>query len=124
MAFLDSFDAKETQQITAAGKQLTVPAGWSPISQNTGADKLYLIRSGEVSVRKDGKEINTLTAGDVMGEKAILGHSLRTASLVALTRLEVIHFTDDAIRQLCAKMPKFQAELERAAEAHSREVSS
>lgn len=123
MAFLDAFDARETKTITSAGKKLTVPEGWSPISQSTGADKLYIIESGEVSVRKNGQEINTLGAGDVMGEKAILDHSLRTASLVALTRLEVIHFTDEAVRRLCEEMPKFQAELTKAAEAHSQEIS-
>jgi CRP/FNR family cyclic AMP-dependent transcriptional regulator len=123
MAFLDAFDAGQTKKITAAGKKLNVPEGWSPISQSTGADKLYIIESGEVSVRKDGKEITRLTAGDVMGEKAILGHTLRTASLVALTRLEVIHFTDESIRTLCEELPGFRAELEKAAETHSGEPS-
>lgn len=123
MAFLDAFDAKEVKTITGAGTRLTVPEGWSPISQSTGADKLYLIESGEVSVRKNGEEINTLGAGEVMGEKAILGHTLRTASLVALTKLEVIHFTDDAVRTLCEQLPKFKTELEKAADAHTRELS-
>jgi len=123
MAFLDAFDAKEVATITAAGTRLTVPEGWSPISQSTSADKLYIIESGEVSVRRNGQEINTLSAGDVMGEKAILGHTLRTASLVTLTRLEVIHFTDEAVRKLCEVLPKFQTELEKAAQAHSQELA-
>jgi CRP/FNR family transcriptional regulator, cyclic AMP receptor protein len=123
MAFLDAFDKAETKQITEAGTSLTVPEGWSPITQSTGADKLYIIESGEVAVRRNGEQINTLGAGDVMGEKAILGHTLRTASLVALTRLEVIHLTDEAVRKLCDKMPKFKDELEKAAAAHSRELT-
>jgi CRP-like cAMP-binding protein len=118
--FLDAFDSKEAKQIISAGKRVTVPEGWSPISERTGADKCYIIESGEVSVRKNGEEINRLGPGDVMGEKAILDHSLRTASLVAVTRLEVIHFTDEAVRSLCEKMPKFKAELEKASAAHSR----
>jgi len=117
--FLDAFDAREVKRITAAGKRLAVPEGWSPISESTGADKCYIIESGEVSVRRHGEEINRLGPGDVMGEKAILGHSLRTASLVALTRLQVIHFTDEAIRSLCEQMPKFKDELEKAAASHS-----
>jgi CRP/FNR family cyclic AMP-dependent transcriptional regulator len=120
-SFLDGFDAKESKRIISAGRRLTVPAGWSPIAENTGADKLYLIESGEVSVRHHGEEINKLGAGDVMGEKAILGHSLRTASLVALTRLEVIHFTDTDVLRLCEEMPKFRTALETAATSHSRE---
>ena len=118
-SFLDAFDAKEAKKITDAGRRVTVPEGWSPISEKTGADKFYIITSGEVSVRRNGEEINRLSTGDVMGEKAILGHSLRTASLVALTRLELIHFTDETVRQLCEQMPKFKQELEKAAAAHS-----
>ena len=121
-SFLDAFDAREVKQITGAGRRTSVPAGWSPIAESTGADKCYIIESGEVSVRKHGEEINRLGPGDVMGEKAILGHSLRTASLVALSRLEVIHFTAETIEELCKKIPKFRTELERAAVAHSSEA--
>lgn len=120
-SFLDAFDARETKQILKAGKRVAVPAGWSPITESTGADKCYLIESGEVSVRRHGEEINRLGPGDVMGEKAILGHSLRTASLVALTRLEVVHFTEEAVLELCEKLPRFRTELEKVARAHSQE---
>lgn len=120
-SFLDAFDAKQTKRILSVGRRLNVPAGWSPIAESTGADKLYVIESGEVSVRKNGAEINTLGAGDVMGEKAVLGHSLRTASLVALTKLEVIHFTDTDVLALCEEIPAFRAALEGAAATHSHE---
>jgi CRP/FNR family cyclic AMP-dependent transcriptional regulator len=118
-SFLDAFDSKEAKKITKAGRRVTVPEGWSPISEQTAADKLYIITEGEVSVRRHGEEIGRLGAGDVMGEMAILGHSLRTASLVALTRLELIHFTDEDVRRLSKDLPKFQQELEKAAETHS-----
>ena len=117
-SFLDAFDRKETKKITDAGRRVTVPEGWSPISESTGADKLYIITSGKVSVRRKGEEIGQLGAGDVMGEKAILGHSLRTASLVALTKLELLHLTDEQVRDLCDEMPKFRTELEKSAASH------
>ena len=47
-----------------------------------------------------------------MGEAAIVNHSLRTASIVALTPLELIHFTDDAVRRLCDEMPSFRSALD------------
>ncbi len=43
-----------------------------------------------------------------MGETAIVGHSLRTASIVALTPLQAIHFTDSDINDLIAEMPSFK----------------
>ena len=51
-----------------------------------------------------------------MGEAAIVNHSLRTASIVALTPLELIHFTDEAVRRLCEEIPSFATVLRTAAD--------
>jgi CRP-like cAMP-binding protein len=66
-------------------------------------------------VRQHGEEIAQLGKGDIVGEAAIVNHSLRTASIVALTPLELIHFTDEAVRALCEEMPSFHAALEAVA---------
>ncbi len=110
-SFLDSFDSKQQKKILAAGRQVHLPQGWSPISESTSADKLYIIVAGEVSVRKHGEEIARVGAGEVIGEKAIVGHSLRTASIVALTDLELIHLTDESVRELGETIPEFTAAL-------------
>ena len=60
-----------------------------------------------MSVRRHGEEIATLGAGDIVGEAGIVGQRLRTATVVALTPLEAIHFTDDAVRDLLVEMPSF-----------------
>jgi CRP-like cAMP-binding protein len=60
-----------------------------------------------VSVRKHGEEIATLGPGDVIGEMAIVGHKLRSASVVSTTPLEVIHFTKEAVQELLEEVPAF-----------------
>ncbi len=117
-SFLDSFDNKQRQRIEKVGRRVSLPEGWAPISESTSADKLYIVISGEVSVRRHGEEIARIGAGDVMGERALLGHSLRTASLVALTRLELLHLSDTDVASLSAEMPAFKEALDRAASAH------
>ena len=84
---------------------------------NEEADDAMAIHvlDGTVSVRQHGSEIAQLGAGDIVGEAAIVNHSLRTASIVALTPLEMIHFTDEAVRRLCDEMPSFQSALEAVA---------
>ena len=114
-SFYDRFSPEEIARISASGTRVHVPEGWSPIWEQTPADKAYLILDGTVSVRQHGSEIARLGAGDIVGEAAIVNHSLRTASIVALTPLEMIHFTDDAVRRLCAEMPSFQSALEAVA---------
>ena len=116
-SFFDTFTPQEVARISAEGRRVKLPSGWSPIWERTPADKAYILLEGTVSVRKNGEEIAQLGPGEIMGEQAIIGHSLRTASIVALTPLEVIHFTDDSVRLLCEEMPSFKAALEAVTES-------
>ena len=106
-SFFDTFTPQEVARISAAGTAVKVPSGWSPIWEKTPADKAYIVLDGTASVRRGGEEIAQLGPGDIMGEAAIVNHSLRTASIVAITPLELIHFTDEAVRRLCAEIPAF-----------------
>lgn len=105
--FFDSFTPKEVAHISAHGRRVNLPEGWSPIWEDTPADKAYIILEGSVSVRRDGAEIAVLGAGDIVGEAAIVGGSLRTATIVSLTPLKAIHFTDSDIRELITELPTF-----------------
>ncbi len=117
VSFFDAFTPQEVARISAAGTPVTVPEGWSPIWERTPADKAYLVVDGTVSVRRSGTEIARLGAGEIIGEAAIVNHSLRTASIVALTALELVHFTDDAVRRLCVEVPGFGDALRAAADS-------
>ena len=115
MSFFSAFTPQEIARISSAGTRVTLPEGWAPISEKTGADKAYIILSGTVSVRQHGEEVAQVGPGDIVGEAAILNHSLRTASIVALTPLELIHFTADQLHRLAVEMPKFGEQLEAVA---------
>lgn len=115
--FFESFTPPEVARISAAGRRVRLPEGWSPIWERTPADKAYIIISGEVSVRRGREEIARLAAGDIMGEGGIVTHSLRSATLVALTPLDLIHFTADAVAELSREMPSFRRALDAVAES-------
>ena len=113
--FFSMFTPEEIALISASGTRVTLPEGWAPISESTGADKAYIILSGQVSVRSHGDEVAQLGPGDIVGEAAILNHSLRTATIVALTPLELIHFTKEQLAGLNVEMPSFHEALEKTA---------
>jgi CRP/FNR family transcriptional regulator, cyclic AMP receptor protein len=113
--FFSMFTPQEIARISASGTRTKLPEGWAPISERTGADKAYVILKGEVSVRSHGGEVAQLGPGDIVGEAAIMNHSLRTASIVALTPLELIHFTAEQLEQLATDMPSFAQALEKTA---------
>jgi CRP/FNR family cyclic AMP-dependent transcriptional regulator len=113
--FFSMFTPEEIARISASGTRVTLPEGWAPISESTTADKAYVILAGTVSVRSHGDEVAQLGPGDIVGEQAILSHSLRTATIVALTPLELIHFTKQQLDRLAVEMPAFHQALEKTA---------
>ena len=116
VSFFDTCTPPEVARISAAGTPVRVPAGWSPIWEKTPADKAYILLEGSVSVRRDGEEIARVGPGEILGEAAIVNHSLRTASVVALTPLELIHFTAPTVLRLCEEIPAFGEALRTAAD--------
>ena len=45
--------------------------------------------------------------GQIIGEAAIVNHTLRSATIVALTPLEVVHFTSERLEELVGEIPAF-----------------
>lgn len=104
---LESLSDDDLKKVIEKGTQVRLPAHWALLWEKTPADKAYLIVDGEVSVRKGKQEIARLGPGDVIGEMAIVAHKLRSASVVSMTPLEVIHFTREAVEQLFDEVPAF-----------------
>jgi CRP-like cAMP-binding protein len=109
----------EVAQIEKAGTPVTVPADWALMGEGTSADKAYLLLDGEVEVRQHGSTIAILGPGDVFGEMGIVGHRLRTATVVSRTRLECLHFTRSQVEELGRRIPAFREALESAAAERS-----
>lgn len=114
-SILDALEPADARRVLAAGRALTLPQGWSPIAESTPADKAYLITEGQVSVRKGGAEVAVLGPGAVVGEAAIVNRTLRSATVVALTPLRVVHFTREQVEELADQVPAFGAALRAAA---------
>jgi CRP-like cAMP-binding protein len=113
---LEALSNADLKKVVAAGRHVHLPADWALIQEMTPADKAFLIVDGEVSVRRHGVEIARLGPGDVIGEMAIVQHRLRSASVVSVTPLEVIHFTSEAITELVDQVPAFAEAIRATAE--------
>jgi CRP-like cAMP-binding protein len=119
LATFEGASDADLRLIADAGSVLTVPKDWSLIWEKTGADKAYVLLAGDVDVRRGGELIARLSAGEVVGEVAIVARRLRTATVVAASPLEVLHFTREAVDRLYAEVPAFRASLDRAVLAHA-----
>ena len=102
-----AFSSDDLDQVIASARHLTVPEHWALMMEQTPADKAYLIIDGTASVRHGGEEVATIGPGEFIGEMALVNRSLRTATVVAASPLEVLHFTADDIASLRASLPAF-----------------
>ena len=109
---------RELRRIADAARVVAVPQDWSMIWERTPADKAYVVLAGDLDVRRKGEVVARLGAGDVVGEVAIVETRLRNATVVAATRLEVLHFTREDVERLYAESPAFRAALDRAVDMH------
>lgn len=118
VARLDGLDDKQLRAIADAGTRVHLPANWSLMAETTPADKAYVILSGEVAVRQKGRTVATVGAGNIIGEVGIMERRLRTASVVSLTELDVIHFTNADLARLADQIPAFGEAVHATADEH------
>lgn len=98
----------EMNRIAAAGTVVTVPARWSMILEGSPPDEAYLILGGQVMVRRHGEDVAELHPGDIVGEISLHEHRLRTATVTAVTALELLHLGREAFTRLYEGVPAFR----------------
>ena len=77
------------EALAAALQTVRLSAGEVVFSRGDAGDRFYVIARGEVEVDVDGREPVVLRPGDFFGEIALLGDRPRTATVRAMTPLEV-----------------------------------
>ena len=65
----------------------------------------FVLVEGDAAVLKDGEQITTATAGDVVGELSMLGSGHRTATLVAVPPVHALLIDPEEIDSVLAADP-------------------
>ncbi|MFZ4812593.1 MAG: cyclic nucleotide-binding domain-containing protein [Ilumatobacteraceae bacterium] len=76
---------KELEKIAKAGDEVSMPAGSLIVDQGQTGREAFVILSGTVTVKRNGKKISTLGPGNIVGELSLLDHGPRTATVVCET---------------------------------------
>lgn len=111
-----SYDDDTVELLASVGRPINIPAGWPVIVENRPPDKAYILLEGEVEIRRDEHVIARLAAGDVVGEAALLTGHLRNATVVAMTPVRALHFTDVEFAHVVDADPHFAEQLRIASE--------
>jgi CRP/FNR family cyclic AMP-dependent transcriptional regulator len=72
-----------------AGEPETFQAAETIFAQGDRADRMYLVKSGTVSLTKDGRELEQAGPGAIFGELALIDRESRSATAVAATDCEL-----------------------------------
>jgi CRP/FNR family transcriptional regulator, cyclic AMP receptor protein len=65
-------------------------AGDLVFAEGDEATSLFVVRSGKVSLRAGARELETLIAGGLFGELALVDKAPRSATAIALTECELV----------------------------------
>lgn len=118
--------------IAAIDFQLLANAGFPPANFAPGevifakgdkGDKMYVIRSGEIEIERDGKIVETLSPGGIFGEMALIDGSPRAATARAKSTCEVAPITEKSFLFLVHETPFFAIAVMRALAERLRRAS-
>jgi len=91
------FSDQEQSDFLSLGEEREFGPDEALVTENAPGSSLYIIRSGTVSVEKEGVGLTTLHEGDILGELVIFRPSARSATVRALSPTSVLEFDKDTI---------------------------
>ncbi|HWV26833.1 MAG TPA: cyclic nucleotide-binding domain-containing protein [Aeromicrobium sp.] len=105
------YDQAVIEDLAAVGNRVNIPDHWSIMFEKTSADMAYILLEGQVEVRKDGQAIATLDPGEIFGEMALIQHTLRSASVVAITPISALRLDHESLAKLFQDHPEWAEQL-------------
>jgi CRP-like cAMP-binding protein len=73
--------ARELRAVSKVVDEIDVPAGYTLTREGDAGHELVFIVDGSAEVSRDGRRINRVTDGDIVGEIAVLTKGERTATV-------------------------------------------
>jgi small-conductance mechanosensitive channel len=107
-----SFDETEIAGIAEYSQLLDYPEGTVLAVEGEPGESMFAILTGQVEVLKHGRRITTLGQRDIFGEISLFSGGDRTASVRALTDLEVLVIPKDGFEKILKQNKEFIDKIE------------
>ena len=102
---------KELGEIALVADEIDVRAGKVLTREGDSGREFFVLVDGAAEVRRKGRKVRTLKAGDFFGEIALVSKRPRTATVSITTPATLLVVTDRAFRGLMEKMPSIQVKV-------------
>jgi CRP-like cAMP-binding protein len=115
---------RELAQVAALMVPAELAAGTVLTRQGAAGGLAFVIASGQAEVTRGGKRLATLGPGDVVGELSLIDGLPRSATVKALTDLEVLEIDGRDLNKLLKKVPSVLRKLLESLAARLREIDA
>ncbi len=95
-----SFSSYYLTSLAKITKSISLSKGQVLFHHNDFADSLYIIRSGQISIQINGKELALMKRYECLGELSILEESFRSATAVANEDMQLISISSEDFKSL------------------------
>ena len=123
VALFAELSKKELERVASAGSEVEVAAGKVLMEQGRNGADAFVVLRGIFVVRRDGRKVAELTAGDLVGELALLDDGPRSATVECATDGSVLVISRGEFRAVLDDIPKLSHKLLAAMAGRIRNAS-
>ena len=105
LELFSSCSKKDLQTIAKSSTEVDVLAGATIVEQGDMGTEAFVILDGEAVVKRNGRKIASLTAGDEIGELSLLDRGPRTAYVEAVTDMRLLRINSKDFSSLLQETP-------------------
>ncbi len=105
LELFSSCSKKDLQSIAKSSTEVDVLAGATIVEQGDMGTEAFVILDGEAVVKRNGRKIASLTAGDAIGELSLLDRGPRTAYVEAVTDMRLLRINSKDFSSLLQETP-------------------
>jgi CRP-like cAMP-binding protein len=102
---------KQLGEIALVADEIDLPEGKELTRQGAPGREFFVLLEGTAAVRKSGRTVRSLQAGDFFGEIALVAHTPRTATVVATSPVRALVVTDRSFKRLLEQSPQIKTKV-------------
>ena len=104
----NGLSTKEVASIAASAEDRDAAAGDVLTEQGAPGDEFFIVDTGAIEIRQDGKELRRLGPGDFLGEIALVFGGTRTATAVAAEPTHLFVLSKAAFDRMIKSQPRIE----------------
>jgi CRP/FNR family cyclic AMP-dependent transcriptional regulator len=93
--------------LSGNSRLVKIAAGDLIFAQGDRGEVMYVVAEGQAQILIDGKAVETVAAGGIVGEMALIDSGARSASAIAKTECLLVPLDERGFRELVSRQPEF-----------------